>query len=97
MCTITQVDVSQQDLLLFLINDGGCHWTLLVCLYSMYGPPFISSSGNSQVVDIKIQRAEYYDSLYNNNTSYWSHIRYKNVSFQTCIGTSMFAVATALT
>ena len=97
MCTFTQVDVSQQDLLILYINDGGCHRTLLVCLYSMYGPPFISSNGNSQVVDIKIQRAEYYDSLYNNNTCYWSHIRYKNVSFQTRIGTSMLAVATDLT
>ena len=53
----------------------------------MYSPSLYLSSGNSQVVDNNMQRAEYYDSLYNNNTSYWSHIWYKSDFSQTCIRT----------
>ena len=29
-CNMSQVDIQQQDLLLFVINDCGNHWTLLV-------------------------------------------------------------------
>ncbi len=71
-----QVDISQQDLLLFIINDGGCHWTLLVRYRStVYNMGHCILNELLQVVDIKAQQAEYYDSLYKDNVLYWSHIK----------------------
>lgn len=74
---MSQVDIQQQDLLLFVINDCGNHWTLLVYIEYVGIENFIIIIQLSfQVVDMHNKKAEYFDSMHCNNPRYWETIRY---------------------
>ena len=61
----------QQDI---LIDDGGCHWALLVRIVKTFTGNTILPN-QFQIVDFKGKKAEYCDPLHYDNPIYWTHIR----------------------